>query len=509
MRSMYLLASVSLGVLAGAAALTAGCFSYQTDCAYTLECNTTPTSTGGADGGPPPGCDPATVTGPIGTTCGLFVSPSGNDTNPGSQLLPLKTLSAAVAKGGPIYACQGTTPYTEAVTISKAVTLYGALDCTKWTHVANQQSQLTAAAGMVPLTLTSTGSGTAIHDFTVTAVDATAAGGSSIAILDDAAALTLDGVEVSAGKGADGTPGAMPPAQVTTSATANGSNGGADAMCNITVGVLGAAGGSNMCAGIDTSGGDGGNGTAKAAGDPGVGGNPMMTPTNGGAGQTILACGTGQAGLPGATGTPGVGAHGIGDISDAGYQATVATMGQTGGQGQGGGGGGGGNMCATGFSGPSGGGGGAGGCPGAPGAVGTSGGSSIGILALNATLTMTSVTITTHAGGAGGLGGDGQRGGNGGTAGAAGGSGACGGGPGGQGGVGGGGGGGAGGHSVGIALKGGTAPSVDGATITYGMAGSGANAGNMDTSHGGTGDDGFACKTLDFGNPMSAMACVM
>jgi hypothetical protein len=86
---------------------------------------------------------------------------------------------------------------------------------------------------------------------------------------------------------------------------------------------------------------------------------------------------------------------------------------------------------------------------------------------------------------------------------------ACAGGPGGPGGNGGPGGGGAGGHSVAIAFNGGAPPDLSGTTIVPGKPGPGGPGGNMDMTMQTRGDDGLGCKTLDFGNPMSPMACVM
>jgi hypothetical protein len=510
MLSMRFLILFGVGLAAGAPLLFSGCFDYQDDCVYTLQCAQTASSggTGGGDGGLPPSCDPTQSTAAVADSCGLFVSPDGDDNNPGSKTKPLKTLGAAVTQGGPIYACTGTSPYTEVITVNKPVTIFGALDCGSWAYQTGTKSQLTAPAGMVPLTLSSKADGSAIHDFAITAADAAAAGGSSIAVVADHAGTTLVDVDVAAGKGADGAPGMMPPMQVTTPATADGSAGNPDASCNMP-GVLGGAGGMNMCTGIDTGGGLGGQGATGTTGGNGNGGNPTMTPSNGGAGQSTSACGQGQPGAPGAPGMSGMGAQGIGDIGTSGYVATAATMGGPGAPGQGGGGGGGAKGCSATGAGPSGGGGGAGGCPGAAGAPAGSAGSSIGIIALDAPLTLTSVTVITHTGGTGGLGGDGQAGGNGGMQGLGGGAGACAGGPGGQGGVGGAGGGGAGGHSVGIAIKGGMAPDLKGATVTHGTGGAGGPGGNMGMDAQAKGSDGLGCKTLDFGNPTSSMACAM
>jgi hypothetical protein len=495
------IAVVGIGSL-GAAAL--GCFDLAGDCVYLLTC---PGGTG--DGGPPPGCVPSMATGAVADTCGVFVSPMGDDGNAGTKEAPLKTITAAIGKGTAVYACAGPMPYPEALTVSKAVALYGALDCTSWVYSAATKTQLAAAADAVPLSLASTAGGTEVHDFIITAADASMLGGSSIAVLVDQADALLENVDVNAGSGAVGAAG-MGQAQVMTPVTASGSAGTDDAACNLGGPIVGGGGGKNTCGTIATSGGIGGSGIADVAGGPGGGGNPMMTPTNAGAGQTsALACTAGQPGAPGSTGTAGTGARGAGEVSASGYQGPTATAGMPGTAGQGGGGGGGARECdmAMMFAGPSGGGGGAGGCPGAPGNASQSGGSSIGILSLNAKLTLTSTSITTRTGGAGGTGGDGQQGGAGGQPGNAVGN-ACGGGKGGQGGNGGPGGGGAGGHSVAIAIKGGTPPDLSSTTIIPGTAGAGGPGGDMDMTMQTKGDDGMACKTLDFTNPMSP-ACAM
>jgi hypothetical protein len=460
----------------------------------------------GAGGNTPVGCDPTMLTTAVADTCGVFVSPTGNDGNTGtSKATPVKTLTVAVTKGSTIYACAGAMPFDETLAPDKSVTLFGGLDCTTWIYSSGTKTQLTAAAGAIPLKLTSAAT---VHDFAITAADATAAGGSSIAVLDDQADLTLENVDIAAGAGMDGTAGATQ-MQVTTLPIANGTNGNAPTGCS-TVSVTDGAGGTNMCSGTPTNGGSGGNGIAGSVGEPGGSGQPM-TPANGGAGQTTTPCqpgGTGNEATAGAaaTGSPGTGASGIGDISASGYQAPTAIVGGPGTPGQGGGGGGAAHSCDVNdmFAGPSGGGGGAGGCGGAPGNPGTSGGSSIGILVLNATLTLDTVNIMAKGGGAGGNGGGGQSGGNGGLPGGSGGSGACPGGLGGQGGAGGPGAGGAGGHSVGIAFKGGTPPTVNGSIVISPGAGgpSGVGADGMTQTQGAA---GLRCTTLDFATSACSM----
>jgi hypothetical protein len=468
---------------------------------------------GAADGGQPPTCDPSQNPSPVDDTCGVFVSPAGDDGNVGTKAKPLKTMTAALGKGSAVYACAGTTPFSEVLLVNAPVTIFGALDCATWAYQPSKKTALTAPADMIPLTLARSAGLSLVHDIQITAVDATMAGGSSIALLDDHGDLTLVRVDVVAGRGAAGPPG-PPQAQVTTPPTAAGGDGN-DNMCGATTNGGGNPG-QNMCfymgSMMDTSGGTGGTGTSGTAGTPGTGGNPMSatTGTGGKAQDASGPCATGGQGNPGSPGMPGTGARGIGSVDASGYHGPLATAGMTGGSpGQGGGGGGGAAKCSTGGSGPGGGGGGAGGCPGAPGNPGQSGGSSFGILALGANLTLATVTISTKAGAAGGLGGDGQQGGPGGSSGHAPmNSNACDGNKGGAGGRGGSGGGGAGGHSAGIAIAGGALPDLKDAAITHDTGGPGGAGGDMDGTLQTKGDNGLGCATLEFTDPTSPTACM-
>ena len=55
---------------------------------------------GSSDGGTVAvGCDPAQATGPVDDTCGVFVSPSGDDGNAGTKEKPLKTIDGGARQG--------------------------------------------------------------------------------------------------------------------------------------------------------------------------------------------------------------------------------------------------------------------------------------------------------------------------------------------------------------------------------------------------------------------------
>lgn len=537
MRALWgaLLSMAAFGVLTLHAA---GCFDSRNDCELNpiLGCGpwggtTTGSTDGGPDGdsGPPPSCIPSLNDKPVAESCGVFVSSkNGDDTNgEGTPESPYKTIGKALENGTTIYVCAGAMPYSEALAIDKPATLFGGLDCGTWAYDASKKTQLTAAADAVPMTLTSSASGSAVEDFAITAVDANAAGGSSIAVLDNGADLNVTRCELTAGKGADGKAGEKPmgSGQKGADAPAPDPATALDGCVMNVNGVFGGQPGVSMCGTDETSGGPGGNGTNLAAGGGAASDaqpQPQPNATSGhdgkaGKAQDATPCDPGNAGANGLSGTmPGAGATGIGDITPAGYQGPPATPGQSAGSpGYGGGGGGGAKKCTNGFAGPAGGGGGAGGCGGQPGGAGQSAGSSFALVSLNAMVTLDTVTLTSVDGGHGGVGGDGQpggQGGNGGTAGGSNGDGsvsACNGGKGGQGGRGSSGGGGLGGHSAGIAFKG-TAPTqVKKVTIVHGKGGAGGIGGDMDmTSAGIVGGEGLGCTTLDFTDPTSPTACV-
>jgi hypothetical protein len=460
--------------------------------------------TGGTGGSIPAGCDPSQNKDPVANTCGVFVSTAGDDGNPGTKDKPLKTLTAAVAKGATIYACAGATPFKEALVVDKAVTLFGALDCGTWLYDAATKTQLTAGNDEIPLKLTSSASGSDVYDFAITADDAMADGGSSIAVIADGVTASFTRTDITAGNGKDGLPGTTPADPVGPTDPNDASIKGNDGKvaCMDPAQQFGGAAKENMLCPAASGGPIGGKG---GAADTLSGSNGDVNPATaetalGGQGQPAAdptwSCTVGQGaiGAKGGTGDAGIGAQSteIGTIDKDGYAGVNGGAGGAGKPGQGGGGGGGAKgktMCA----GASGGGGGAGGCGGHGGTGGKAGGASIGIVSLGATLSFEAVTIALGAGGKGGDGGDGQgggtggNGGNGGNGSANGLSDACNGGKGGQGGQGGKGGGGRGGHAIGIAYTGTTAPATKGG-VTFAPAGTPGDGGSGDTTNSNMGN---------------------
>ncbi|HEY4120699.1 MAG TPA: hypothetical protein VGM56_22695 [Byssovorax sp.] len=458
-------------------------------------------SAGGGGGSGPTNCDP--TSGAVGDSCGIFVSSSsGNDDAPGTMEKPVRSLGHALvlagAQGGAVYACAE--EFDEAVALPAGTTLHGALKCADgWAYDVTSPSTLAGPADQVTLTLEPGSASSVVSDFAITSADATADGGSSIAVFASNATASLERCAITAGRGADGSAGHAQGTPVTPD-TANGGAGASG--CTSNANVQGGPGGQNSCDGMTVFGGDGGTGKASTSGVDGTDGLPPggTFPKDGigGNAQNLSPtkdCSAGDGGYAGAPGTSGAGATGLGSISATGYQSPAASGGMTKGAfGQGGGGGGGAAQCMMVFAGQSGGGGGAGGCGGSPGFPGTSGGASIGVASFNSTLTIQASVIATSTGGAGGLGGDGQVGALGGQPGVSGGGPSCGGGKGGSGGRGGSGGGGAGGSSLGIAFVG-TLPVTSSVMITPGTAGAGAVGGDSDAT--AKGDDGTSCSSID------------
>jgi hypothetical protein len=503
----------AIAVLCGIGLVQTSCFfsAELDDCSFYLR---TDCFDGG--GGPTPACIPSQNAGAVADSCGVFVSSTtGSDTaGKGTQAAPYATITAALAKGSSatIYACAGTKAYAEALAVDTKVTLFGALDCGTWAYDAAKKTQLTAPADMVPLTLSSSASGTEVDDFAITAVDATVASGSSIAVIANSVMASFERTDITASNGMAGIAGTTPTTTVGPTDPTDTSIAGTvgTPACMSTSQQFGGAPVTNpLCA---STGGAGGEGFVGSGGD---GQASPATPQTalGGQGQPSSDMGTwscivgaGTIGGNGGTGMPGTGATSS-DLGTLGSTALYYTgvAGQPGGSGmpaQGGGGGGGAKgqtMCA----GASGGSGGAGGCGGNGGGGGQPGGASLGVVSLGATLAFDTVTITVGTGGTGGDGAAGEGGGIGGKGGS-GGIGApnptstlaaCDGGNGGQGGKGGQGGGGRGGHAIGIAYTGTTAPSTKGVTFSnQGTPGMGGTGGNST----GNGAAGVAANTQGF-----------
>jgi hypothetical protein len=471
----------------------------------------------------PPDCTGDPNTENVIEACGVFVQADAKgSTEDGTEAHPYKSLQKAIDNSGTkrVYAC-ASAPYTESVTVSAPVEVYGGFACSKaWTWSSSGRSALNGTAEAVPLTLTKQADGTKIQGFAITSAAAVKKGDSSVAVAVDDIVAALISCEVTAGDGMPGDDGVapsgiatkgtdgMPPDAVTMNACINGAS----------MLLVGGSPGTLTCDDGMTAGGQGGKGGLIVAmsiedGKPGADGT-MADAVNGigGAGESMAKCLPGVPGKDGADGAPGDAGSLAGALSLKGVSDANMTDGKPGARGNGGGGGGGAKsgllLCAGGVdgNGASGGGGGAGGCGGKGGGGGRAGGSSIAIVSMGTKFKLTQVTLTTGKGGAGGKGVGGQAGGlvGFGSAGGAPSGGVkagCKGGDGGSGGLGGPGGGGRGGHSVGIAYATAPAgtPTLKG--FTGGMEGLGGTAAPGNTT--GNGSNGAKGACWDFGKNAS------
>jgi hypothetical protein len=497
MRTTYWI-TVTGGLLSLVGMLEAGCWSDYDNLYLPL---TNPalatTGSGGHDGGTGTGgSNPDCAGDPSGKnvndTCGVFVqADSATGVEDGTMANPFTSLQLAVnATGGKrVYVCTSA-PFKEAVTIDAGVEVYGGFTCAKgWSWSPDARAQLKGPADSVALTIS--GDGAKVEGFAIMAASPSdpKGGGSSIGVVVDDVAVTLERCDVTASDAADGAKGTTPTDSVAKGADAAMPDMMTENACVLPAAVGGGAAGVTTCDDGTTSGGMGGKGGITGMpdgnGQSGADGSPMdMMNGLGGAGESTSKCvagGTGNDGTPGPSG-PG-GSISSDKLSLSGITNSDVTDGQPGTKAQGGGGGGGaksGPFCGGGVDGPgaSGGGGGAGGCGGKGGGGGKAGGSSIAIVSLGTKLVLIELTLATGHGGKGGDGATGQNGGDPG-AGAVGGAksatppstNGCKGGDGGSGGPGGSGGGGRGGHSIGIAYASAPAMMPVVKTFTAGMPG--------------------------------------
>ncbi len=175
MRKVHLFVAAA-GAIGATAVVAAGCTDYVAEW-YTpltqpsLLCEGDPTMT------------PALVTNECGVFARADAAPGGTGTmaSPFAKLGDALTLAQSTGKR--VYACTSAT-FTEAVTLSARIEVYGGFDSKTWAYNAATRTRLTAPADVVPLTLSSSASGTEVNDFAITAADAMTAGVSSIAVLD-------------------------------------------------------------------------------------------------------------------------------------------------------------------------------------------------------------------------------------------------------------------------------------------------------------------------------------
>ncbi|MDP3498794.1 MAG: hypothetical protein Q8S33_00620 [Myxococcales bacterium] len=396
---------------------------------------------------------------------GVFVSLTGDDTNPGTREDPVLTIDEGIRKAvsqnkRDVYVSSGAFTGPLVITNLAGKNIAGGYQPTalRWTRAS---TNTTVVAGGNPA-LVIADAGVAVdagvmvqfvqfRSDNATGVAANGNGNSSYGgRIVRSTGVRLELVQLRAGNGVagrDGTPGADGD---------NGNSGSVGVAGNLydTTNFLGFG----VCGGTATwpSGGAGGSSTCGKPG--GRGGIPGWshnysgnasdgiafpigrTGINGVSGSSAGAGSNGnsspsasftiaepqQAGTTGANGTDGANASvaaAIGTLSIAGYLAPPPPLGLSGTSGEGGGGGGGGGggctreciafvcYCKCYTYGSAGGGGGSGGCFGARGQSGGAGGASIGLVLFDAQVTARQLTVTTGSGGNGGRGAAGGAGG--------------------------------------------------------------------------------------------------
>jgi hypothetical protein len=422
-------------------------------------------SDGATEAGPPvcdKSADPKDSPACVVDGDGIFVDAAGLDTNAGTKEAPVKSITKAVALAqggvGRVYVCAGS--YSETVTLTAAVSVYGGFACGTYAY-SGVLPVVTAAVGKSALSITGV-TGVALEDMQFVSVDATGTdasgnGNSSIAaFISSSTGVTIKRSTFKAGAGAAAVAGATTGTVYTTPAQAGkqgtASAGGA-ALGPFT--CTNSSGKTSSGKGGDPS--SGGSGGTMGSADPAI---SPVSPTGDDGAPGGLNCGTAAAhgGSYGVGGGGGLAATSAGSLTASAWQPSTGGAGAVGGVGEGGGGGGSTDTSGGGGSGS------LGGCGGDAGQGGAGGGGSLGLAVYQSSLTLVASTLQASAGGGGGSGSKGGTGQNVSLGGAPGSSAACNGAVGGLGGSGGGGAGGSGGISAGIVWTG-TAPTVDG-TVT-------------------------------------------
>ena len=357
----------------------------------------------------------------------IFVTTTGNDADPGTKLLPKKTINAginaALIGGFPsVLISLGT--YSERVILSNGVSLYGGYNSSSaWSRSAANVVSITGIDQNDRVTALE---GTSITSVTIDRIRFEAINASGAAVdgngksnysvfLTSCTGTIFKNCVIKSGNASNANSGTAGTSGVVGN---NGSNG-LPGHCDNNVTATGGAGGTSSCSRAGGNGGAGGyNFNSGQPGSTGAG------PTSGGSGGS-----SGDPGSPGSNAISGsVGINGfdalggIGGTILGGWVGASGSAGTNGtnGNGGGGGGGGGGQNCAFCVfgTGNGGGGGGAGGCLGTGGSGGFAGGASFGFFLINSnSIQVTNSTITSGKGGNGGVAGNGAAGGLGGSGG--------------------------------------------------------------------------------------------
>ncbi|MGH2713539.1 MAG: hypothetical protein ACRDM7_06565, partial [Thermoleophilaceae bacterium] len=250
-------------------------------------------------------------------TSAVFVSPLGQDTNPGTKAAPMRSLQGAVARaaemGKQVYAAAGAYDRAELAT---GVGVFGGYDPQTW---ARNLSLVTSIAGASEGILVANATGVVLQHLTVRGTSTGRPGSSAYGIrLVGGSGATLQRVLVSAGPG---TAGASPAAVGATGAAGGKGGNGALGECDGKDPGRGGHGGRSSAGRIGGRGGDGGR-----SDNPGTAGSMGEIGTTGGKGGK----GTGTPVSPGRPGRDGLkGEDGLGGTKGAGGSNSAAAAATT------------------------------------------------------------------------------------------------------------------------------------------------------------------------------------
>src|SRR5689334_6624442 len=143
---------------------------------------------------------------------GIYVrADTGNDSNPGTRELPLKTISAGIASaqlGTPRPVLVGSGTYSESVTMHDGVAVYGGVD-SGWTR---NGETTTIVGGLIAVQVFSTTMEARLDGVIVKSADADAAGTTIGIVITGSQNVELIGVTVepgAGGRGVDGVDGSI------------------------------------------------------------------------------------------------------------------------------------------------------------------------------------------------------------------------------------------------------------------------------------------------------------
>ncbi|MDB4996893.1 MAG: virulence associated protein, partial [Myxococcaceae bacterium] len=256
---------------------------------------------------------------------GVFASPEGDDSNPGTKKQPTRTITAAILKVGQrrnVFVCEGN--YFETVALvgggTGLVSLYGGFACGDWSYAESHTKPRVAPVAGLPLRVHMANTAIAIQDLAFVAPDATGNDQSSIAaIVNQSLKVEFARVQLIAGAGQNGfTPpvasgnaiGSSSLAGNAAIANGTGTNPGATKTCKCPLSGAG-----------ESSGGYGGSNTFGGA--PGSSAPPPMVdpqnPNDNGAQGGATCDLTAKNGAPGLAGTAGSATTALGAITVDGW----------------------------------------------------------------------------------------------------------------------------------------------------------------------------------------------